>query len=325
MSLKSLRSSIAAECGFHPDTSEDDKAYLDARINKLAEDFYNLHDLPGSLKEIIGFLTDLTERLVSLPHYVGDLRATRYYDCPFKIELRDIRPRYATDGWTTQLLDYREIGTSTLWVDNVEWSGLVFSLPEGEVSEKDLVITIVGATPVASNVEERVTLLTGENSVSSVNNWIEAPRVIEKNAPNNFDILVADINGIELALIPNNELLSTYSIWQVNDDSFQTIGIGNSLEFLYKEKYRYLVNDYDEFLGSKFDEALKWKFLAEYWGAQEGKEVQAQNAMLAFSGKTSALNKNKSRGKKIELQTVPNKFYNLFNAPYYRAGRSGYN
>lgn len=325
MSLKNIRASVASELGFHPDTSTEDKSYLDAQINQIALDIFNEHDLVGSLFETIGFLTDYTEKLISLPSYVGDVRGIRYYGTPYFQTLRDIRPRYGTEGWGFQLFDFREIGTSTLWVDNNEWSSLVFSLPEGEVSEKNITISIVGATPLASQVEEKLTLATGQNSVTSVNNWIETPRVIEKNAPNNFDILVSDINGIELALIPNSELKSLYSIWQVMDDSFISITSAQSFEVLYKERYKLLVNDYDEFLTGKYDEVIIWKFLAEYWGKQEGKETLAENAVIAYNMKMSNVNKNKAKGKKVELQTVPNKFYGLFNKPYYRAGRIGYN
>lgn len=325
MSLKSIRASIAAEAGYHPDSSTDDKAYLNSQINQVASELYSQHDLTGSLAEVIAFFTDFTEKLISTPWYVATIRASRYYDCPMGITLRDIRPRYATDGWSNQLFDYREIGTSSLAIQLSEWSSLVFSLPEGEVSEKDIIISVVGQTPVASQVEEQVTLVAGQNSVTTVNNWIEAPRVIEKNTTNNFDILVADVNENELAIIPNSELQSRYTIWQVQDDSFVNVAVWNSMEILYKERFRPLVNDYDEFLSGKYDEVLIWKFLDEYWSKQEGKGDLAIGANARWVAKLGFVNQDKGKGKKIELQTVPNKFYGLFQSQYYRAGKQGYN
>ena len=325
MSLKYIRSSIAAETGFHPDTSNDDLDYLNSQINQVAIELHDTTDLVGSLFETVAFFTDFTEKLISTPWYVGDIRGARYYDCPQQVSLRDIRPRFGTDGWGIQLFDFREVGTSSLAIQTTEFSSLVFSLPEGEVSEKDLTITIVGQTPVAINVEEQLLLAAGQNSVTSSNNWIEAPRVIEKSTLNNFDILIADINETELGILPNSELRSQYSVWQVMDDNMLSIINSNSIEILYKEKYRQLINDYDEFLAGRYDEVLIWKFLDEYWSKQEGKEKLAENARIRWAGKLGVVNKNKSKGKKVMLQTVPNKFYGLFSSNYYRAGRQGYN
>jgi hypothetical protein len=325
MSLKNIRSNIAAEAGYHPDSSSDDLVYLNNQINQIAYEVYTAQDLVGSLFEIIAFFTDFTEKLISTPWYVGEIRAGKYYDTPRTITLRDIRPRFGTDGWTVQLFDFREVGTSTFAISNTEYSTLTFSLPEGEVETEDIIITIVGETPVASQVEEQIVLIAGQNSVSSANNWIGAPKVIEKNRTNLFDITITNINSLELGIIPNGELRSLYAIWQVQDDSLISILTTNSMEILYKEKYRQLVNDYDEFLNGRYDEVIIWKFLDEYWSKQDGKKDLAEGAALKWMSKLAGVNKNKSKGKKIELQTVPNKFYGLFDSTYYRAGKSGYN
>jgi len=313
MSLKYIRSNIAAETGFHPDSSADDKEYLDNQVNQVALDLFNALDLVGSLFETIAFFTDFEERLISVPSYVGDIRAGKYYDCPAQITLRDIRPRFGTEGYGTQIIDFREVGVSTLAVSNTEYSSLIFSLPEGEVETEDLVITIVGETPVASQIEEQLTLVAGQNSVTSVNNWVGAPKIISKNMVNLFDILVTDINDTELAVIPNSETKSLYSIWQVQDDSVISAVTQNSMEILYKQKYVLLVNDGDEFLNGKYDEIIIWKFLDEYWSKQDGKTGLAEGARLKWMSKMAAVNRNKAKGKKVELQTVPNRYYGLFS------------
>lgn len=312
MSLKYIRSNIAAETGFHPDTSVDDKEYLDNQINQVSLDLFNSLDLVGSLFEIVAFFTDFEERLISVPSYVGDIRAGKYYDCPAQITLRDIRPRYGTDSWANQIIDFREVGVSTLAISNTEYSSLIFSLPEGEVEAEDLIITIIGETPVASMVEEQLTLVAGQNSVTSVNNWVGAPKIISKNRVNLYDILVTDINETELAVIPNSELKSFYAIWQVQDDSVINSVTSNSMEILYKQKYTLLVNDGDEFLNGRYDEVIIWKFLDEYWSRQDGKEKLAEGARLKWMSKMAGVNRNKPKGKKVELQTVANKFYSMF-------------
>jgi len=320
MSLKSIRASIASDTGYHPDTSTDDKVLLDREINNVCADIYNKNDLVGSIFELISYY-DLDSHLVSFPWYVGDIRGARYYDSPQLITLRDVRPRYGTNGYGVELMDFREVGVSSLWIQNDEYSVLKFSLPEGEVETVNIVIKVVGETPVAAQVEETVTILAGEQFALSVNNWIGAPRVIEKAAPNNFDITITDIENVELAIIPNSELRSMYSIWQVQDDNIMgTATPLNAIEILYKERFKKLVNEYDEFLHSRYDEVIKWKWMEEYYAKMEGKESQKEMAAEQWMSKMGAVNRNKSKGKKAELQTVPNKFYGIFNRLYYRNG-----
>lgn len=320
MSLKLIRAKIAAETGFHPESSDDDKNYLNLEINNIANDLYSEHDLVGSLKEIIIFF-ELTAKLVSLPSYVGEVRASRYYDSPFILTLRDIRPRYSSSGFTKQILDPREIGVSTLFNQITNASVLKFSLPEGEVESTDLEIDIIGATPVSTNIQEKLILIAGQNTITSINNWVEAPTSILKNRYNSFDILVTDIEDNELALIPNSELNSRYKVFQVRDDNLIGQISANSLEVLYKEAFIPLVNDNDEFLKSIYDEVLFWKFLYEYWSKQEGKESLAESAREMLVTKFGIKNRDNQKGKKSEMQYVDNKFYSLFD----RASRRIFN
>ena len=312
MSLQNIRARIDSEAGFNSVLNEDDKTYLNQRINAIATELYDKQDLVGSMFEVIGFWDNDT-KLVSFPPSVGEVRGAHYYDSPVEITLRDIRPRYATGFYGIQLKDFRELGISSLAVQMDNYSGLSFSLPEGEVAEKDIVITIIGQTPVSTRKQERVTILTGENSVTSTNNWIGAPETIKKLEACEFDITVMDIEETELAIIPNNALLSEYLIFQVRDDNMVGQLSSNSIEILYKKKLEPLVNEGDEFLSGKYDEVILWKFLEEFWSTQEGKEKQVANAQFQYASKLSAINNKKSSGKKIEMQTVPNRFYSLFS------------
>jgi hypothetical protein len=317
MSLKSIRTKIASETGYHPDTSDDDKIYLNAQINDSLENLYNSTDLVGSLYEVIVFF-DLDTKLVSLPHYVGNVRGCRYYDSPYLVTLRDIRPRFATDAYGIQLTDFREIGQSTLGVQLTEWSKITFSLPEGEVAEKDITIAVIGETPIASRVEEQIIIHEGENTATTTNNWREAPKVIQKNDVCAMDIFITDVNGRDLGVLPNYLLSPRYLIWQIRDDNMVGQTTINSIEVLYKEKLRPLVNDYDEFLFGKYDDIIAWQFLELYWTKQEGKKELADAARDQWSVGLIDINRSNSVGKKAEAQFVPNKFYGLFNTSYNR-------
>ncbi len=316
MSLKTIRDSIAADTGYHPDTSDEDKQLLNREINEIAFDVFNKNDLVGSLFELIAYY-DITSHLISLPWYVGDIRGGRYYDTPAQITLRDIRPRYSTQGFSMSLRDFREIGISTLWQQPTEWSSLTFSLPEGETEEVDITIAVVGETPVSSNKEEQLVILAGENSATTANNFIGAPRIIEKTAVNNYDITITDVEDNELAIIPNGELKSQYGIWQVMDDNIMgSLSPSNAIEILYKERYKKLVNNYDSILNDRYDDVIKWKFLEEYYSKQEGKEELVLKANKHWVEKMGGQNNNKAKGKKAELQTVPNKFFGLFGSNF---------
>lgn len=322
MSLKGIRAAIDSEAGFNSTLNADDKTYLNERINKIAADLYAKEDLTGSLYELITFW-DQDSKLVSMPSYVGEVRGARYYDSPLEITLREIRPRYAIGSFGIELKDFREVGVSSLAVQMDNYSTLTFSLPEGEVASEDLSISVIGQTPTASRIEEIVTIAEGENSVETSSNWLGAPTSIRKSAANQFDILVTDAEGEELALIPNNALTSEYLIWQVRDDNMNGQVSSNSIEILFKMKFEPLVNDGDEFLRSKYDDVILWKFLEEFWAKQEGKEEQVKNAQLQWASKMGAVNISKDKGKKAEIQTPQNKFYGLFSRTNW--GQTRYN
>jgi hypothetical protein len=320
MALKFIRDNIAVEAGYHPDSSDEDKTYLNNKINRLVFDLYTVNDLVGSLMEIIVFYDD-TLKLVSFPWYVGDVRGARYYDSPIPITLRDIRPRYATDSYGIQMTDFREVGISSLAVQLEEWSVLKFSLPEGEVADEDIIIGVVGETPTSSNHEEQIVILEGENNATSVSNWINAPRIIQKSKASQFDIIITDSEDNEVAVFPNGELRCQFSIWQVRDDNLIGQISANSLEILYKNRLMPLVNDYDEFLNGKYDDVIIWKFLDEFFSRKEGMESQAAEAKKAWVVKMGQVNNAQAKGKKAELQSVPNKFYSLFNGSAWRNPR----
>lgn len=320
MALKTIRDEIAVEAGYHPDTSVDDKSYLNKKINRLVFDLYTLNDLVGSLMEIIVFYDD-TLKLVSLPWYVGEVRGARYYDSPIPITLRDIRPRYAVDSYGIQMSDFREVGISSLAIQLQEWSVLKFALPEGEVANEDILISIVGETPTSANHEEQVTIPQGANEVTTTSNWINAPRIIQKSKASQFDIFITDAEDNELAIFPNGEIRSQYSIWQVRDDLLIGQISANSIEVLYKTRFMEMVNDYDEFLNGKYDDVIVWKFLDEFWAKKEGKEEQRDEAKRLWVAKMAQVNKDKSRGKKAELQSTPNKFYSLFGGTRWWSNR----
>lgn len=316
MSLKTIRDSIAADTGYHPDTSAEDKALLNREINEVAFDVYNKNDLVGSLFELVAYY-DIESKLISLPWYVGDIRGGRYYDTPVQITLRDIRPRYSTQGFSMALRDFREVGLSTLWQQPTAWSALTFSYPEGETEATSLTIAVIGETPVSSNTEEQLVIPAGSSSATTVNNFVGAPRIIEKKRTNSFDVSIKDIHANELAIIPNGELKSQYAIWQVMDDNIVgSLSPSNAIEILYKERYRKLVNDYDSILNDRYDDVIKWKFMEEYYSKQEGKELLAMAANKHWVEKMGGQNHNKAKGKKAELQTVPNKFFGLFGSNF---------
>ena len=320
MALKNIRTDIAVEAGYHPDSSDEDKKYLDNKINRLVYDLYTLNDLVGSLMELIIFYDDTT-KLVSFPWYVGDVRGAKYYDSPIPITLRDIRPRFATDSYGIQMTDFREIGISSLAIQLQEWSVLKFALPDGEVANENIIIGIVGETPVSSNHEEQVVILEGENTASSISNWINAPRIIQKSKASQFDITITDAEDNEVAIFPNGELRCQFSVWQVRDDNLVGQISANSIEILYKTRFMALVNDYDEFLNGKYDDVIVWKFLDEFYSTKEGMESQASEAKKAWVVKMGQINNAQSKGKKAELQSVPNKFYSLFNGSAWRNPR----
>lgn len=309
MSLKSIRADVASKLAFNvADPAE--KAFVDNRINQAADEIWTKNDLPGSLRELVLYY-DGTTKQVALPYFIMIGRGFRFYNSQYKIPINTMHPRYQIQGFGQYSLNWREKQKSPVAILITNQSVLNFVLPHAESNAID--IYVIGTTPTAYKVQEKVTIPAGSLTVATTNNYIELFS-ISKSAVNTYNIAITDADDTVIGEIPNSELSGRYIIMQVLDDNIEGSSLTTGVEVLYKPFYQLLVNDYDEFQEAKYDQAIYWKVLEHYHGRQDDSEA-TQRAMAAQAKCEQLVNeiaKNALIGKDMEIQYAPNQFYGLW-------------
>lgn len=293
-------------------------------INAAAEDLYTCDDPANCLREQL-FMFDTTAptnvRQLTLPYYVGNIRAVRQFNAGLQIQLHDMRPRYATGGWHEQFgpeyLTWRFKGFTPLQRDIINEGPINFVSPVA--NDINFNITITGGNDQRSRFLETVNFPVGATSVSTTNAF-SAGRVesIQKDIPTSYDISVTDVNDLELAVIPNSEILTKYQIFQISD--FEPIYIGNNqyTEVLYKLRFTPFKNDTDEFPSLGYDKAIYWKSLEHYFSRKEGKENLALLAHQKCTEVMENIGNDSEAGIEKEIDFGQNQYLNMFPRSPYR-------
>lgn len=316
MSLRNIISEIAANEGVSL-TNSSEKSLLVARINRAARELYHTKTLFGSLFEEV-FDLNVSANQVSLPWYVKHVKAIRWFDGRYAIDLEDINNRYFS-GPDTEIwrLRFREKERSPLAREISNESVLIFSIPL--VESTDIVITIAGPTDNSALKTESVTIPAGSLSVLSIGNYKDPVKSIRKNRVTDNDVTVRDVDGNDLGIIPNHLLRSDYNVVQILDgespppDSHQ-----DAIEVLFEKQWTPFVNDDDEFIfGDDYDDAIIWKYM-------EHQSKDVENG-LVYQEKCQQVIDNiwikAKAGVKRRINFKPNAF---FNQPYKDIGYPGY-
>lgn len=315
MPLKDLLTRLAPDLGYSI-SSPQQRGDLISMINMAAKNLYDTNDLPGCLREQI-FKLGTTDQQISFPSYVADVVAVRDYDSQIPITLRDMRPRYQTEGWfdSQDYYNWRIKSEGSPIERNWICDGpITFTL--AKTAAAAFTIIVVGKTPTASKFQEIVAVPIGTKAVTTTNiflaNEIEA---IYKSSATDEDITVTVIDGTIIATIPNAELAPSYTIVQVMD-KLQSRGLEQLVEVLYKTRFVPFVNDYDTFpCGDEYEEAIYWQTLAYVWAKREGGTELAVKITAANTKCNDVLQKlsaNKEGPKNLRMDFGINKWTNLF-------------
>lgn len=307
MSLKNILQDISTQFGI--DIVDDNERLLQIeRVNQVAEELYNKMDLPGSIKEQIFQFDDTDNYQISFPHYVDKLRAIRFYNSHGgPITLEDMRPRYHLRRWGTNgLIRFRIKQTNACLADNITNAApLLFKLPIGKTEATDIIINIVGRTVDSQQIEEKLTLVAGQNSILSVNSYEEVFN-IEKQDYNTYDISIVDIDNNTLGSIPNNLLRPNYTIVGIRQDDWSLFFNNqyplNTIEVLYKTRFYPFRNFRDEFPAPNCDKLIFWKFAEHYAAGKPGMEDRALMANEKVKTLLAELNSNDEFGKELTVE-----------------------
>lgn len=247
-------------------------------LNEAAYELYMQSDMPGSLVEQVFKVNG--DQTISLPWYVGELRAIREYTSMIPWSINQMRPRYNQSNWSDFWRNWRLKNRQPLMAAITNEAGFIINVPV--VESEPLTITITGSTPLATSVSE--TVIMTSTSATTINGFIEVTAV-SKSRVTSYDVTVTDVDGGLMTVIPNTELQAWYQIVDVSTMPWlptSTSSLDHYVELLYKKALQYLENDGDEFPAQGYDFIISNKMM-QLWAQEEGKADVA----LAYDQLTS--------------------------------------
>src|SRR5437773_3360778 len=288
-------------------------------INKAAEEIYTSTDLDGSHREQV-FSATLTEQQVAFPYYVGRVRGVRHFHTKRLLTLEDFQPRYQTynDGWMKNILSWRIKHKSALARELSTASRLVLSIPLPE--DQRFSVFITGSTANSDRVSEEVVFNIGDVVKQTSKQFTGFPgiRLLRKDSVTAYNLSITDVEGSLLAVIPNSELESRYTIVHVTETAPSlTVGQAFCYEVLYKLRFTPFQNDYDEFPCEGYDKAIYWKTMEHITATREGQEQRAILANQKCESILAQIAADSEVGKTQRLNYVRNRFIEAQELPVY--------
>lgn len=251
-------------------------------INMAAAEFYHSTDLPGSVCEQF-FQTTETQQCISLPWYVGGLRAMRRHLSRTTVTIQDMTPRYAINPWRQPYDKPRMLRRAALHTPLSVESQLVVSIAQAQTVP--FTVAITGQTPAAATITETLTFLAGELTKTTTAQFAKDDPIgvvaISKDNITTCDVVIEDGSGEEVAVIPNRLYTASNIILQINDDESGTmVNADNVIELLYKRPFVPYYYDTDTFCFPEFEIAIGFKARSYIYGLSKDQE-SVQQALLA--------------------------------------------
>ena len=257
MAVSYILQQAGAKMGLNPSLASQ-RATLLRYLNEAARELYDQSDMVGILMEQVFKVNG--DQTISLPHYVGPVRAVRELDSTWTWHINKMRPRYNQINWKDMWHNFRLRNLQALQATVTNQSVGVISVPA--IENPPIEVTVVGPTPLSSEASE--TLVMSELSVMTANTYLNYTTV-SKNTINDFDVTLSDVDGNVLTVIPNNQYEALYQIIDVSMFPFINQNTGpqyNYLEILYKKALPILFNDTDSFPSkTNYDDILVNKMM----------------------------------------------------------------
>lgn len=271
MSVKYILAQAGNKMGLDPD-NEQERPTLVRFLNEAARELYKQSDMPGSLMEQVFKVNG--DQTISLPSYVGAVRAVREAASMQVWHLNQMRPRYNQFNWPDMWRNIRLKYKSPLQNSMKNESFVVVTVPE--VEDPPIVVSITGRTNQSSLISEEIVM--DEQTKQGQYCYISPDGIfsVKKDRTCDFDVTVSDVAGNILTVIPNQEFESKYQILDVSSCPWlpqNTSPLDNYLEVLYKRSLPYLFNDDDEFPAFDYDDIVVNKIMQLWAEEQEKPEI----------------------------------------------------
>lgn len=269
MSLGYILSQAGKKMGLNPSDSQE-RSVLLRFANEAMREAYMQCDPVGSLMEAVFKVNG--NQTVSLPQYVGFVRAIRELCSWEPWHLKQMRPRYNQFNWPDSWRGWRLRNRQALMATVVNQSVGVITVPF--VETPNIVVTVSGPTALASRATESVIM---SSTVMKTQNQYMDYVTVQKDRANDYDVSLVDIDNNPLTVIPNTELTAQYQIVDVSDApwlSQSTAPMENYMEVLFKKTLPLMTNDNDEFPAPNYDDIIVNKIM-QLWGEEQGKADMA--------------------------------------------------
>lgn len=301
MSLFYILNQAGNKMGLDPADSSQ-RSTLVRIVNEAARELYRQADLPGSMYEQVFKVNG--DQTITLPEYVGRVRAIREYVSQIPWHINQMRPRYNQYNWTDSWRNIRLKNRQALMTTVTNQS--IGVLTVSAVETPPIKVILSGPIEGSANVSETVTM--DANSKNTVNQFLDYTTVC-KDRVNGYDITLSDVDGKILTVISNNSIKALYQVldvsicpWLPNNQST----LDNYVEILYKIRLPHLYNDADEFPFIDCDDMVVNKMM-ELYHEEKGNVEGA----IAYDGKaTRSLSQEleeENRATEDVVSTVANK------------------
>lgn len=276
--LYDIITELAQELGRELSNSAD-RLWLVQQINHAARELYGTNDIRGCEWEKV-FNVGTTDQQIALPWYVQEIIAVRDYDTRVNVQQVDMRPRYARSGWKKPYLQepylqWRQKGDSALQRNLNDEAAITLSLPSGCAATAAMTLYVTGSNEQSSRVVEAVQFAVGDTTKTTTNFFSDIKSIRRGALTSTYDLLVTDIEGNEIAMLPNNQQQTRYSLVQILDRD-EVNNEARLVEVLYKKRFEPMVVDTDTFSsGDTYDKVIYWKTLELILAKQDGKEDKA--------------------------------------------------
>lgn len=298
MPLSYILQQVGYKMGLSP-SDPGQRAVMLRFVNEACDELYVQADMVGSLVEQCFKVNG--DQTITLPAYVGELRAVRELSSMVPWNINQMRPRYNAVNWQDMWRNFRLKSKQALQRSIVNEGPVTVTCNAVE----SVVVRVSGMTTEAQSFTE--TLLMDALTKSTVASFVNIDS-ITKSAVTLGDYNITDMDGNQISSIPNNQLEARYTIidisqlpWLNQSQSSQD----HYVEVLYKKPLPWMSNDGDEFPAKGFDNIIVNKCL-QLWCEEENK---VDDALLYDQKATRGLarkNEEQNRATQDCVALVPN-------------------
>jgi len=264
MSLQYILARYASSGGLNLENAAQQTSAI-ADVNQAAEELYKRYDLLGSLSAQYFRIENQQGMMISLPYFVGAIRAVRLAMPNIDAGLIDFRPRFQSKMWSSKdWLKWTLKGEHPLKTDITNEGPVTVTFTQPV--EKAIRVTIAGETLNSAEDVETLNFAIGDTTKTTTK--IFRSITPSKNITCLYNASILDMDGNELALIPNNQTRSLYLRCMVYSPSTVVATMIPTFQFyelLWKYRFRPFVNLVDEFMCPGYDDAIYWKLLELKW------------------------------------------------------------